>query len=51
MPDSGPKEASIIFPCFAPGLIFHGETEEQEVAALTIEGPTNRVLLGKKEAS
>jgi hypothetical protein len=49
MPDIGPKEASIIFLCFAPDLIFHGETGV--VAALTIEGPTNWVLLGKKEAS
>lgn len=28
MPDIGPKEASFIFLCFAPDLIFHGETGE-----------------------
>ena len=41
MRDIGPKDGSIIFLCFAPDLIFHGETGEQVVAALTIEGPTN----------
>jgi hypothetical protein len=51
MPDIGPKEDSIIFLCFAPDLIFRGETGEQAVAALTIEGPTSLASLGKKEAS